>query len=69
LDPYDASEQTRHMMGRDGFYCIHGRGPHGSDGCIVPLERDFQGAGDCPRGKGQRGALFVMETMDSSRFA
>src|SRR3954452_16620711 len=25
-------------MGRDGFY-IHGRGPHGSDGCIVPLER------------------------------
>lgn len=23
------------MFGRDGFY-IHGRGPHGSDGCIVP---------------------------------
>ncbi len=23
------------MMGRDGFF-IHGRGPHGSDGCIVP---------------------------------
>ena len=22
-------------FGRDGFY-IHGRGPHGSDGCIVP---------------------------------
>lgn len=25
------------MMGRSGFY-IHGRGPHGSDGCIVPLD-------------------------------
>ena len=40
------------MMGRDGFF-IHGRGPHGSDGCIVPsaeftelmdaLERDGGG--------------------------
>jgi len=28
------------MLGRDGFY-IHGRGKHGSDGCIVP-ETDFQ---------------------------
>ncbi|MEP7124796.1 MAG: hypothetical protein ABJE95_27960 [Byssovorax sp.] len=36
LDPYD-DEQARHMYGRDGFY-IHGRGPHGSDGCIVPME-------------------------------
>jgi hypothetical protein len=26
------------MMHRGGFY-IHGRGPHGSDGCIVPLSR------------------------------
>jgi len=26
--------------GRDGFY-IHGRGPHGSDGCIV-LENDAE---------------------------
>lgn len=24
------------MFGRGGFF-IHGRGPHGSDGCIVPL--------------------------------
>ena len=24
-----------HMHGRGGFF-IHGRGPHGSDGCIVP---------------------------------
>lgn len=36
LDPYDAA-QTRSMGGRAGFF-IHGRGPHGSDGCIVPLE-------------------------------
>jgi hypothetical protein len=25
-------------MGRDGFY-IHGAGPHGSDGCIVPTDK------------------------------
>jgi hypothetical protein len=25
------------MMGRSGFY-IHGRGPKGSDGCIVPVD-------------------------------
>ena len=25
------------MFGRSGFY-IHGRGPKGSDGCIVPME-------------------------------
>src|SRR5262245_61686922 len=37
LDPYDAA-QERAMMGRDGFY-IHGRGRHGSDGCIVPMEQ------------------------------
>jgi hypothetical protein len=27
-----------HMTGRDGFG-IHGRGPHGSDGCVVPTNR------------------------------
>jgi hypothetical protein len=26
------------VTGRDGFY-IHGRGPKGSDGCIVPMEQ------------------------------
>jgi hypothetical protein len=65
LDPYDA-EQTRHMMGRDGFY-IHGRGPHGSDGCIVPLE-DFQDLMTALE-KDRGGVLFVLETMDGSRFA
>jgi hypothetical protein len=29
-----------HLYNRDGFF-IHGRGPHGSDGCIVP-ENDAQ---------------------------
>ena len=36
LDPYD-KEQASHMFGRSGFF-IHGRGPLGSDGCIVPME-------------------------------
>ncbi len=36
LAPYDAAQQA-HMFGRGGFY-IHGRGPKGSDGCIVPME-------------------------------
>jgi hypothetical protein len=30
------ADKGNHMMGRDGFF-IHGRGPHGSDGCMVPL--------------------------------
>jgi hypothetical protein len=37
LTPYDA-EQSKHMFGRGGFF-IHGRGPRGSDGCIVPMEK------------------------------
>jgi hypothetical protein len=65
LDPYDA-DQTRHMGGRDGFY-IHGRGPHGSDGCIVPME-DFQELMTA-LGKDRGGVLFVLEAMDGSRFA
>lgn len=36
LTPADAA-QGRRMLGRAGFY-IHGRGPRGSDGCIVPME-------------------------------
>ena len=34
LVPMNAS----HMCNRAGF-AIHGRGPHGSDGCIVPLTK------------------------------
>jgi hypothetical protein len=64
LDPYDDA-QTRGMMGRDGFY-IHGRGPHGSDGCIVPLEQfqELMRALEKDRG----GLLFVMEAMGGDRF-
>ena len=65
LDPYDAA-QTRHMAGRDGFY-IHGRGPHGSDGCIVPLA-DFQALMTALE-KDRGGTLFVLEAMDGSMFA
>ena len=55
-------------MGRDGFY-IHGRGPHGSDGCIVPLDKvkfnDLMAA-LC---QSQGGTLFVEETNDGTRYA
>ena len=55
-------------MGRDGFY-IHGRGPHGSDGCIVPLDKaqfsDLMKALTDSHG----GALVVEETADGTRYA
>ncbi len=54
------------MMGRGGFY-IHGRGPHGSDGCIVPLHQFKQLMDDLKKDKG--GALFVLEATGGARFA
>lgn len=52
---------------RSGFY-IHGRGPHGSDGCIVPLDpkqfRQLMAALKTSRG----GKLSVIETMGEARF-
>jgi hypothetical protein len=65
LDPYDA-DQERHMYGRDGFY-IHGRGRHGSDGCIVPLERFQEIMAALTRDRG--GLLVVQERMGGSQFA
>lgn len=54
--------------GRDGFY-IHGRGPHGSDGCIVPTDRNqFQQLMTALQ-QSNGGVLIVQETMDGSRFA
>ena len=55
-------------MGRDGFY-IHGRGPHGSDGCIVPLDphQFTQLMQDLSTTHG--GRLVVVETMDGTRYA
>ncbi len=56
------------MYGRSGFY-IHGRGPKGSDGCIVPLDKtEFVSLMDnLKRTKG--GVLFVEETTDGDAFA
>ena len=55
-------------MGRDGFY-IHGRGHHGSDGCIVPLDavKFHQLMSALTRSDG--GVLFVEETTGGERFA
>jgi hypothetical protein len=55
-------------MGRDGFF-IHSRGPHGSDGCIVPLDpakfRELMSALVTTRG----GTLFVRENMSHTGLA
>lgn len=55
-------------MGRDGFF-IHGRGHHGSDGCIVP--RDLHQFLDLMSALTQSngGTLIVQETMSGDRFA
>lgn len=53
---------------RGGFY-IHGRGPLGSDGCIVPMTaHDFQRVMQGLTAS-HGGILHVQETMDGSRFA
>src|SRR5437660_7658341 len=55
-------------MSRDGFY-IHGRGPHGSDGGIVPLDRhQFLKLMEALKGS-SGGKLRVIETMGDTRFA
>lgn len=55
-------------MGRDGFF-IHGRGPHGSDGCIVPTNvlqfTDLMAS----LSKSHGGTLVVEETADGTRYA
>jgi hypothetical protein len=61
-------EPTRNtwLHGRRGFF-IHGRGKHGSDGCIVPLEQ-FPLLMD-RIAKDGGGMLHVLETLGSERFA
>ena len=55
-------------MGRDGFY-IHGRGSHGSDGCIVPLEpHQFHNLMTALK-QSNGGTLIVQETMSGDRYA
>lgn len=56
------------MMGRSGFF-IHGRGPHGSDGCIVPLNHSqFNQLMHALR-ISHGGNLVVAERMGGERFA
>jgi len=54
------------MLGRSRFY-LHGRGPHGSDGCIVPTSqfKELMDALDASHG----GSLFVFEALGGDRFA
>jgi hypothetical protein len=55
-------------FGRDGFY-IHYRGPHGSDGCIVPLNRSkFDDLMSALRNSAG-GTLIVQEAADGTMFA
>lgn len=54
--------------GRGGFF-IHGRGPHGSDGCIVPLNKSqFNGLMAALK-KDSGGTLYVEQAMGNSGFA
>ncbi|MCP5528181.1 MAG: hypothetical protein H7A47_15420 [Verrucomicrobiales bacterium] len=54
------------MLGRSGFF-IHGRGPHGSDGCIVPLAQ-FKALMDALESS-DGGTLHVLEATGGTRFA
>lgn len=55
--------------GRGGFF-IHGRGPHGSDGCIVPLRKSQFQQLMKELSEAGGGTLYVAEQMeDTWRFA
>jgi hypothetical protein len=57
------------LTGRSGGFLIHGRGPLGSDGCIVPLlPSDFPKLMDGLEADGG-GVLTVLEAQGGSRFA
>jgi hypothetical protein len=49
---------------RGGFF-IHGQGPHGSDGCIVPSRQDFPGLMEKLKASGG-GTLFVLQAMEGA---
>jgi hypothetical protein len=67
LTPADPKHFAKATGDRGGFW-IHGRGPRGSDGCIVPLvAAQFQNLLDGLEKDGG-GTLFVLETMDGGRF-
>jgi hypothetical protein len=63
---YLEPNKRTYMFGRSGFY-IHGKGRHGSDGCIVPSERLPFLLDRIDRDGG--GTLHVMEGMEGDRFA
>lgn len=57
------------MAGRSGGFAIHGRGQHGSDGCIVPTNpANFHQLMDALEKDGG-GTLFVLPAMGGTDFA
>lgn len=56
--------QQRLPNDRGGFY-IHGQGPHGSDGCIVPNKNDFPGLMEKLK-ESQGGSLHVLQSMEGA---
>ena len=56
------------LGGRGGFF-IHGRGPHGSDGCIVPTHDDQFRELMQELEQSNGGSLIVQEEMSGNRFA
>ena len=55
--------------GRSGGFLIHGRGPMGSDGCLVPVNpSEFQRLMEGLE-KDDGGTLWVLETMSGDMFA
>lgn len=68
LEPANPASFQR-ITGRSGGFLIHGRGPVGSDGCIVPLlPSDFQTLMDGLE-KDDGGTLTVLECFAGGRFA
>ena len=61
----DGAAAVGDSLGRDGFY-LHGRGRHGSDGCIVPMEKFSELMTALEKDRG--GVLFVLEAMGGDRF-
>ena len=61
-------EPDRKLPGNRGGFYIHGQGPHGSDGCIVPKKDDFPSLMDKLTAS-HGGSLFVAQTMEDGAFA
>lgn len=61
---FSAKLEPQHRLPNDrgGFY-IHGPGPHGSDGCIVPNSKEFPDLMDKLKAA-NGGTLHVLQSMD-----